>query len=109
MVASGPVAERITVGREVDLHSLPAPWWNETDGGRYIGTWHVNLTKDPETGERNAGVYRMQVIGANQTTVSVSPKSHLAIQMRKAEQAQRPLEMAVGTGGPEPLVVGCGG
>jgi len=108
LVGSGPAAERITVGREVNLDSLPAPWWNETDGGRYIGTWHVNLTKDPETGERNAGVYRMQVIGANQTTVSVSPKSHLAIQMRKAEQAQRPLEMAVAIGVPEPLVVAAG-
>ena len=108
MVASGPAAERITVGREVDLHSLPAPWWNETDGGRYIGTWHANLTKDPETGERNAGVYRMQVIGANQTTVSVSPKSHLALHMHKAEQAQRPLEMAVAIGVAEPIVVAAG-
>lgn len=108
MVASGPVAERITVGREVDLHSLPAPWWNETDGGRYIGTWHANLTKDPETGERNAGVYRMQVIGANQTTVSVSPRSHLALQMQKAEQAQRPLEMAVAIGVAEPIVMAAG-
>jgi 2,5-furandicarboxylate decarboxylase 1 len=101
----GAVAETVRVGSEVDLSELPAPWWSEIDAGRYVGTWHVNISKDPETGSRNLGVYRMQVLNRNQTTVSVSPHSHLARHMEKCERAGRPLEMAVPIGVAEAVVV----
>ena len=88
---------------EVNLHDLPVPWWNPLDGGRYIGTWHLNITKDPFTGKRNAGVYRMQILGKNQTTVSASEKSHLAMHMKNAERLGKDLEMAMAIGEDELL------
>ncbi len=90
---------------DVNLYELPVPWWNPLDGGRYIGTWHLNITKDPFTGIRNAGVYRMQILNKNQTTLSVSEKSHLAMHMRNAERQGRDLEMAVAIGVDEVLVL----
>lgn len=89
----------------VDLALLPVPWWNREDAGRYIGTWHLNITRDPETGERNVGVYRMQLIGRNQTYISVSPKSHFGRQLGVAEKRGRPLEMAVAIGVDEPTIM----
>jgi UbiD family decarboxylase len=104
-VQDGPVLEVVRIGREANLNDLPVPRWNPVDAGRYVGTWHANITKDPGTGSRNLGVYRMEILSENQATVSVSPHSHLAMHMAQAERSQRPLEMAVAIGLPEPLIV----
>lgn len=88
-----------------DLTDLPVPWWHPSDGGRYLGTWHVNVTRDPETGACNCGIYRMQILGNRQSTLSVSPQSHLARHFAKAEKQGRPLEMAVCIGVSESLII----
>jgi UbiD family decarboxylase len=104
LVESSSVTENcITQG--IDLEVLPVPWWSDIDAGRYIGTWHLNISRDPETGSRNIGVYRMQIIESNQTTVSVSPHSHLAIQIKKAERKDEALPMAVAIGVDERLMI----
>ncbi len=108
IIENGPVHENICKSGEIDLYNLPVPWWNEKDGGRYIGTWHLNVTKDSETGMRNIGVYRMQMMSRNQTTVSVYPGSHLYFHMKKAERNGQPLEMAVAIGVSETLVMSAG-
>jgi 4-hydroxy-3-polyprenylbenzoate decarboxylase len=89
----------------IDLTVLPVPWWNELDAGRYIGTWHLNISRDPETGVRNVGIYRMQILTPNQTTVSVSPRSHLARQISIAEKKGKVLPMAVAIGVDERLII----
>lgn len=96
------------VGDEVDLLRLPVPWWNRGDAGRYLGTWHLNISKDPETEVRNVGVYRMQLLGPREAAVSISPGSHLAMQIAKAEAKGRSLEMAVAIGVEETLVMAAG-
>ncbi|MBD3243994.1 MAG: hypothetical protein GF331_25600 [Chitinivibrionales bacterium] len=104
--ARGPCGNMVVrTGSRCDLAELPAPWWHPADGGRYVGTWHLNVTRHPTTGEPNAGVYRMQVIDRNHTTVSVSPRSHLASHMRVAEAQNEPLPMAVAIGVPEAAVI----
>jgi len=96
---------RIFDSSGVNLYDLPVPWWNEHDGGRYLGTWHINVTKDPESKRRNVGVYRMMILNKSQVTVSASENSHIAIHMRAAESAGRDLEMAVGIGVDEAIVL----
>jgi len=98
-------ADNFLTGDNVNLFDLPVPQWSEIDAGRYVGTWHINVTKDPETQIRNLGIYRMQILNKNQTTLSVSPRSHLAMHMEKAERAKRPLEMAVAIGVAEPIIM----
>jgi UbiD family decarboxylase len=105
LVSNGPVAENSATGNDIDFLRFPIPHWHPEDVARYIGTWHLNITKDPETGSRNLGVYRMQVLGPRQATVSTSPKSHLALQFAKAEREGRPLEMAVAIGVSETLIM----
>jgi 4-hydroxy-3-polyprenylbenzoate decarboxylase len=105
MVEDGPVEANVYSGNEVDLFQLPVPWWSRQDGGRYIGTWHLNITKDPDVGVRNVGIYRMQIIDQGKTSISFSPKSHLARHLHKAGSNNQPLEMAVAIGVDETLIM----
>ena len=105
LVEKGPVLQNIVGATDVNLLKLPVPQWSNHDGGRYIGTWHINVTKDPETGSRNVGVYRMQLLGPRQATVSASPKSHLSQHFAKAEKEGQPLQMAVAIGVSEAVVI----
>lgn len=105
ILPDGPVRENFFSGTHVDLLSLPVPYWNREDGGRYVGTWHLNITKDPETEIRNVGIYRMQLLQSNKTTVSFSPDSHLALHIKKAENEGNCLEMAVAIGVDERLIM----
>ena len=105
VVDTGPVLENVVPAPEINFLDLPIPHWSNHDGGRYIGTWHINVSRDLETGSRNLGVYRMEVLGPNQATVSTSPNSHLARHVAKAEKAGLPLEMAVAIGTSEAVVM----
>src|SRR5579872_1962648 len=105
LIETGPVLENIVPTCDINLLELPVPQWSNFDGGRYIGTWHINVSNDPETGVRNVGVYRMQLLGPKQATVSASPRSHLAKQVAKAEKRGQPLPMAVAIGVSEAVVM----
>lgn len=108
MAKDGPVLENILHGSDIDFLRFPVPQWSREESGRYLGTWHMNVTRDPESRVRNIGVYRMQVLNRNQATVSTSPRSHLSRHLAQAEKQGRPLEMAVAIGVPEPVVMAAG-
>lgn len=92
-------------GTDIDLTTLPVPRWHSSDGGRYIGTWHINVSKDPATGIRNIGIYRMQLLGRRKTALSVSPGSHLARHLEMARKMRSTLEMAVAIGVDETVIM----
>jgi 4-hydroxy-3-polyprenylbenzoate decarboxylase len=58
-VKDGPVHEVVLTGDDVDLDQLPALFTWPKDGGSFfnLGLTH---TKDPESGVRNLGLYRLQ-------------------------------------------------
>lgn len=61
LVSDGPCQDNIIQGKDVDLLSLPAPMVHEGDGGRYIGTWHAVIARDPDTNWTNWGMYRLMI------------------------------------------------
>lgn len=65
MVEGGAVKDNIVTGGDIDLNQFPAVKWHAADGGRYIDTFCGVITKDPETGAVNIGIYRGQVLGRN--------------------------------------------
>ena len=69
-VASGPVKQNIVKGDAVDLYEFPIPRYNELDGGRYINTRGCVVTRDPDTGIMNVGVYR-GMIGDTEKSIPV--------------------------------------
>ena len=57
-VKTGPVKENVLKGKDVDLFQIPVPKWHPLDCGRYINTFYGAVTKDPDTGINNVGLYR---------------------------------------------------
>lgn len=76
VVESGPVQENVDVGEKVDLLKFPVPRQHELDGGRYIGTAHAVITKDPDSGWVNLGTYRCMVFSRNTFGLHISPGRH---------------------------------
>lgn len=68
-VGSAAFLENAMVGDAVDIAKFPAPIWHHGDGGPYIGSGSVVLTRDPDTGWVNCSIYRVQVHGRDRVTV----------------------------------------
>jgi 4-hydroxy-3-polyprenylbenzoate decarboxylase len=93
------------VQRDGTLDTLPIlKCWPE-DGGKYI-TFPLVFTKDPETGGRNIGAYRMQVFDGRTTGMHWQRHKGGAQHYRVAERLGRRLEVAVALS-PEPVLPYC--
>jgi len=98
VVKSGWCKEEIIQGKDVDLFRYPAPLWNEQDGGRYIGTWHSVVVKDPETGWQNVGIHRMMIHDSNSCGIMFAPFQHMGLIYRKYENLGESMPAAVSIG-----------
>ena len=63
VIRNAPCQEVVFTGDEVDLNRYPILKCWPLDGGRYI-TLPLVITRDPQTGTRNVGMYRIQVYDA---------------------------------------------
>ncbi len=98
-VKGGPCKEVVRKGSAVNLLDFPIMKCWPQDGGRFI-TWPLVFTKNPETGKRNVGVYRMQVYDERTTGMHWQTQKHGAEHFRRA-RAQDPqgrIEVAVAIG-----------
>ena len=99
-VKSGECHEVILRGPDVNLLDFPIlKCWPE-DGGRFI-TFPLVFTRDPETGKRNVGMYRMHVYDQRTTGMHWQTQKHGAEQFRRARaanpQARIPVAVAIGS------------
>jgi 4-hydroxy-3-polyprenylbenzoate decarboxylase len=67
-VRGGSAQEVVLTGDDVDLGRLPIQTCWPGDAGPFI-TLPAVITKDPHTGSRNVGMYRMQVLGPRSTAM----------------------------------------
>lgn len=99
VVDRAPCKENILKGEDIDLLRFPAPRVHAIDGGRYLGTWHVNVNKDPDTGWVNWGMYRHQVHDRCRLGWQALPTQHgPGIYFRKYEATGEAMPMAVAIG-----------
>jgi 4-hydroxy-3-polyprenylbenzoate decarboxylase len=68
LVRRGASQEVVLRGEEVDLGRLPVQTCWPGDAGPFI-TLPAVITRDPRTGQRNVGMYRMQVLGPRATAM----------------------------------------
>ena len=104
LVKEGPVQEVVCQGEELirkgGLYQLPIPISTPGfDNAPYLtaGCW---ITKDPETGVRNMGVYRGQIKGPLKTGIMWGSLKHTAIHWEKCNERGIPLDAAIVLGGP---------
>lgn len=93
----GPIFENIQSGDAVDLNTFPAPLWHEKDGGRYIGTGCMVVTRDLEGDSDwvNVGTYRVQMHDRNTVGLDMIPGKHGAQQYDKHMKAGKPFPVAI--------------
>ena len=99
VVGSGPCQQVVATGDDVDIEALPALRCWPGDAGRFI-TLPLVISKDPETGRRNVGTYRMQIY--DRATAGMHWQSHKvgARHFRSGERrGDERLEVAVALGG----------
>ncbi|MEB3331424.1 MAG: UbiD family decarboxylase [Synechococcaceae cyanobacterium] len=92
-----PCQQVVLRGEQVDLDSLPLirPWPGDAGGVITLG---LVITKDPESGTPNVGVYRLQRQSSHTMTVHWLSVRGGARHLRKAAALGRPLEIAVAIG-----------
>ncbi len=100
LVKSGPCQELVFEDPSLDMFPILKCW--PKDGGKYI-TMPVVVTKNPKTGVRNAGMYRMQVFDSKTTGMHWHPTKDGAVHYQIAESLGKDLEVAVCIG-PDPAV-----
>jgi len=99
LVDSGPCKENIMKGDDVDLLKFPAPKFYPLDGGRFFGTAHFVVTKDPDTGWVNIGTYRLQLLDKNHLGTQFIKGKHSDIMLKKYQAMGKPMPVCA--------VVGC--
>lgn len=97
-VRRAPVQEVVHRGEAVDLRRLPVLTCWPLDGGPFL-TLPLVITKDPETGELNLGMYRMQVLDERSTAMHWQLHKVGRRHLEKARKLGKKLEVAVALGG----------
>ena len=99
IIRRAPCQEVVLTGEDADLNALPALKCWPLDGGRYI-TFPLVITRDPESGRRNVGTYRMQMFDSQ--TAGMHWQTHKGgaghYRAGEAQNSER-LEVAVALGG----------
>ncbi|MBI4481253.1 MAG: UbiD family decarboxylase [Acidobacteria bacterium] len=95
---SASVAQNVVSDREIDLGLFPSPKFWPLDGGRYLGTWDLFITRDPGDGHVNLGTYRQMVRSKNEVHVYWSPGKDARLHAEKMWAKGEPLPVACAYG-----------
>ena len=105
MSRRGPVQEVVKTGADVDISRIPVLKCWPLDAGRFV-TLPLVFTRDPESGERNVGMYRMQVLDRTSTAMHWQTHKHGTEHYRKAKKLGVKLPVAVALGGDPAMTYG---
>lgn len=108
VVKDGPIMENVLEGKEIDMWKFPTPKWHEHDGGRYIGTGSVDITRDPDEGWVNLGTYRVMIHNEDTLGFYISPGKQGRIMREKHFAKGEVCKVAVSFGH-HPLIYLAGG
>lgn len=96
-VDDGPVLENI-ISEAIDVLQFPAPLFKAYDGGRFLGTGDLVITRDADTGSLNVGTYRVQVHGADKITIHCAPGHHGALHIDSYLKKNEPAPIMISLG-----------
>jgi 2,5-furandicarboxylate decarboxylase 1 len=101
-----PVKQVVLRGDEVDLGALPLLTYHEKDAGAYA-TLGFAVMRDPDSGVRNAGIYRLMRQGKNEFGIQISETAHGHYILKKHQKRGEPTPMAVFIGHHPAVHLGC--
>src|SRR6266446_3428765 len=109
IVNGGPCKQNVIAEKDIDLDEFPTPQWNRADGGRYLITYAGVVTKDPDSGVMNVGVYRGMIGSKNHIPILMWRAQHIGHHVtawQKHGKKEMPIAVAIGW---EPSLGFCAG
>jgi 2,5-furandicarboxylate decarboxylase 1 len=92
--SEAPVHEVVQTGDEIDITKMPFLVHQELDAGKYI-TSAATISRDPESGRLNSGIFRHQIQGPRQVGFMTNPAHHTSYILRANRDAGRKMEVAL--------------
>ncbi len=96
--ATAPVNQNVQLGDQVDISAFAAPKHWPHDGGPYVGTGDIVLTRDPDLRHINVGTYRMMVHDRKHVGLYLSPGKDARLHITRAWQRGEDVEVAAALG-----------
>src|SRR5205085_8450533 len=93
-----PCQDTVVQGGDIDLAQFPVPICWPEDGGPYITLGGV-ITKNPVSGVRNVGMYRVQVLGKNELAMHWQRHKVGAAHWRAMAEKGETMPVAIALGG----------
>ncbi|MDP6842840.1 MAG: UbiD family decarboxylase, partial [Rhodospirillales bacterium] len=94
-----PVHDVVDTGDAINVLKFPVPYFHDRDGGRYVGTMHAVITKDPDSGWVNLGMYRVMVHGPDELGIYFRPgRQHIGLHSLKYLERNEPMPVAIAIG-----------
>ncbi len=103
-VTTSPAKEVIRNADKVDLSELPIPDFFGLDTGPFI-TSAIGISRDPETGIQNIGVYRTLILDRNHFVINASSFSDLRRIYSHWEASGDPMPIALAIGVPPAMLI----
>jgi 4-hydroxybenzoate decarboxylase len=108
VVDRAPLKETILTKNINIFEVLPVFRVNDYDGGPYLSK-AVVVSKDPEDAKnQNLGIYRLQVKDKDRLGIQTSPQHDIAVNLRKAEELNQPLPVAIAVGNDPAITLAAG-
>src|SRR5919197_5240325 len=101
-----PVKQIVLTGDQVNLFDLPLLTYHEQDAGFYV-TCGFEVMRDPDSGVRNAGIYRLMRQGRDEFGIQISETAHGHYILRKHVRRGEPTPVAVFIGHHPAVHLGC--
>lgn len=108
VVDRAPIKETILTKNINIFEILPVFRVNDYDGGPYLSK-AVVISKDPENPKnQNLGICRLQVKDKDRLGIQTSPQHDIAVNLRKAEELNQPLPVAIAVGNDPAITLAAG-
>jgi 4-hydroxy-3-polyprenylbenzoate decarboxylase len=95
---TAPVNDVIRTGSDIDLTQLPVPTFWPGDGGPYIGTANVVMTRGPDSPRINLGCYRQMLHGPDNVGLYITAGKHGRLDRDAWWQRGEPCEVVAAFG-----------
>jgi UbiD family decarboxylase len=96
--SQAPVNEVVLTGEQIDLTKFPVPKFWPADGGQFIGTGDITLTRSPDSGRINVGCYRQMLHGPARVGLYCSPGKHGLLDREAWWESGKPCEVVAAYG-----------
>ncbi|MBI2873741.1 MAG: UbiD family decarboxylase [Firmicutes bacterium] len=95
LVDTGRCKEVILGEQALDVRDLPNPVWTVGEDPAPFMTAPLVCSKDPETGDRNMGTYRVQVKGKNRLGLMVNHSQNMDLHLQAWKERGEPCPVAI--------------